>query len=139
MKRFLLDSNIIIYHLSDAPEIHQFFSSVNALTDKIFYSFVSGIELLGYHNLTSKEKSEIASLLDTFSKVSLNDDIEATTIEIRQKKRIRIPDAIIAASAIYTGSVLVTRNEKDFKGISDLDILNPFRQLEKSRKRKSKS
>ena len=56
----------------------------------------------------------------------MNDRIEEITIEIRKQKRIKIPDSIIASSAIYTNSILVTRNTKDFDGIKNLKLFNPF-------------
>jgi hypothetical protein len=46
-------------------------------------------------------------------------------INIRQQKRIKLPDAIIAATAMEYSSVLVTRNTKDFNSL-DLEAFNPF-------------
>jgi predicted nucleic acid-binding protein len=48
------------------------------------------------------------------------------TAEIRKKYNIKLPDAIIAATAIVYGLKLVTRNEKDFAQIKGLNIINPF-------------
>jgi len=38
------------------------------------------------------------------------------SVEIRRKKKLKLPDAIIAATAAHHGLILVTRNIKDFKG-----------------------
>jgi len=46
-------------------------------------------------------------------------------IKIRKKKRIKIPDAIISATAISEGLFLVTRNVEDFKDVN-VKITNPF-------------
>ena len=48
------------------------------------------------------------------------------TIELCKQNKIKLPDAIIAATALTEGFTLVTRNTGDFKKIPKLDILNPF-------------
>jgi len=58
--------------------------------------------------------------------ISLSDPISDIAINIRQKKAIKLPDAVIAASAIFLNATLVTRNIKDFDGIEGLFLLNPF-------------
>jgi predicted nucleic acid-binding protein len=126
MSKYLLYSNIFIYHLCDDPKIHYFFSKLSPVTDQLFYSFISSIELLGYSDLTYQEREKIDLLLNGFKKVGMNNDVEEIVIEIRKNKHLKIPDAIIAASAIYKKSILVTRNEKDFKDIPNLKVLNPF-------------
>ena len=45
---------------------------------------------------------------------------------LRQQSRIRLPDALIAAAALYLGFPLVTRNLHDFRAIKGLIILNSF-------------
>jgi predicted nucleic acid-binding protein len=126
MNSFLIDSNIIIYSLDNISEIKNFYNNVVDIEDLLFFSFISEIELLSFSNITSHEEEIVHNLLKSFSKIGINNDIEKITIEIRKKKKLKIPDAIIAASAIYTNSTLVTRNTKDFKNIDGLKLLNPF-------------
>ena len=47
-------------------------------------------------------------------------------IQIRKATRIKVPDAIIAATALEAGSILITRNEDDFKAVEHLEIMNPW-------------
>ena len=91
-----------------------------------FISFISEIELLSYSKITNNEESKLKVLLGAMSHVGMDEDIQNITISIRRRKTIKLPDAIIAASAISTNSTLVTRNEKDFKHIEGLKLLNPF-------------
>lgn len=58
--------------------------------------------------------------------MELNRSIKLKTAEIRKKHKVKIPDAIIAATAIAQGFTLLTRNVEDFKKIDKLDIINPF-------------
>jgi predicted nucleic acid-binding protein len=48
------------------------------------------------------------------------------TIQIRKYNRIKLPDAIIAATALQNDLILVTNNATDFKNIKDLEIFNPY-------------
>ena len=58
--------------------------------------------------------------------IPLHEPVVQRTITRRQQYRIRLPDALIAATAFYLGFPLVTRNTRDFQTINGLVILNPF-------------
>jgi len=55
----------------------------------------------------------------------IDQKIADLTVGIRKKKQIKLPDAIIAATAISKGACLVTRNVDDFK-LTEAHMLNPF-------------
>ena len=55
----------------------------------------------------------------------LDEVIIQQTIRLRQQHRIKLPDAIIAATALVHGLPLLTRNVSDFRAIAGLAILNP--------------
>jgi predicted nucleic acid-binding protein len=61
-----------------------------------------------------------------FDEIPLHEAIVQRTITLRQQYRIRLPDALIAATALDLGVPLVTRNTQDFHPIDGLLILNPF-------------
>ncbi|WP_414551053.1 hypothetical protein [Anabaena sp. CCY 0017] len=52
--------------------------------------------------------------------------IENKTITLKRQKKIKLPDAIIAATAICQEAILLTRNVDDFKGFPELLLENPF-------------
>ena len=58
--------------------------------------------------------------------VPLNDEIVEKTIEIRRIYKIKLPDALIAATAIVFDLTLVSRNDKDFTQIPELKYVNAF-------------
>jgi hypothetical protein len=58
--------------------------------------------------------------------IELEQVIKLKTAEIRKIYNIKLPDAIIAATAVVYELVLITRNEKDFMQIKGLNIINPF-------------
>lgn len=55
----------------------------------------------------------------------LTDEVVQRVIDIWERKRIKLPDAIIAATAMEYSAVLVTRNTKDFTSLG-LKTFNPF-------------
>ena len=90
------------------------------------YSAITRLELFGFPGLKADEELKISSLLKNFSEVGIDSKTIDKAVMIRKAVRIKIPDAIIAASAILAESSLVTRNADDFKGISGLIIVNPY-------------
>jgi predicted nucleic acid-binding protein len=119
---YLVDSNIIIYHLNGDN------IATNFLLDNsqdIIISFISTIEILSFA-YSDEAKIQVEKLLYTFRRIDIDDSIIRTTIKLRGEKKIKLPDCIIAATAIEHNLSLVTRNIKDFEHIETLPIINPF-------------
>ena len=53
-------------------------------------------------------------------------DVIQKTISIRKSRKIDLPDAIIAATALVYDFTLITQNMKDFEKIQGLKTLNSF-------------
>jgi len=60
--------------------------------------------------------------------IELERDIKLKTVEIRKAHSIKLPDAIIAVTALVYDLTLLTRNTKDFKNIADLKLVDPHQQ-----------
>ena len=119
-KKALFDSNIVIYLSKreiDLAFIDQF--------DELFISVITYMEILGYSFTNPEEEDFIRSLLSIFHIVFINQTIADVTIEIRKTKRIKLPDAIILATAIAEKLQLVSRDVDDFSN-TDVHVLNPF-------------
>jgi predicted nucleic acid-binding protein len=56
----------------------------------------------------------------------LDDGVIEQAIKLRRQKKMKLGDAIIAATALEYDIPLVTRNGDDFKHIAGLDLRNPF-------------
>lgn len=93
-----------------------------------FISIISKIEVLGYHKLSEKEKHALLAFFNNASIIGLSEGITNKSIFLRQKYKLTLGDAIIAATALENGLELITRNRADFKHITGLKILNPFIQ-----------
>jgi predicted nucleic acid-binding protein len=68
----------------------------------------------------------MAETYERLREYSLTSKVAELCISIRQKYRVKLPDAIIAATALYLSLPLMTRNVKDFSLIPDLKLINPF-------------
>lgn len=67
---------------------------------------------------------EICSACDL---VNIDDAIIRTTIDLRRKNKIKLPDAIIYATALTQGMPLLTNNIADFKNLGNkVELIAPF-------------
>lgn len=121
-QKYLIDTNVLIAFQSSSlsPNGMDFMS--NVIDNHFNISFITYIEYLSFKSITN----EAIEFIELSNIVEVNKKIIKSTIIIRQNKSIKLPDAIIAATAINTNSVLLTRNIKDFKNIDALQISNPF-------------
>lgn len=121
----VFDSNILIYHLNDAllPTVVE--QVETWISEGAVISVISRIEVLGYRQ-TTEQLQQALHLLSYFDEIALYEPIVQRTITLRQQYRIRLPDALIAATALDCGFPLVTRNTQDFHAIDGLTTLNPF-------------
>ena len=57
----------------------------------------------------------------------MDDNITSKAIELKRRVKIKLADAVIAATALLNNLKLVTKNVDDFKGIEGLELENPFK------------
>src|SRR5215475_842550 len=110
----VFDSNILIYHLNDALPSSVLTQVESWITEGSVISVMSRIEVLGYP-LTADQLQQAMRFLADFDEIPLHEPVVQRTITLRQQHRIRLPDALIAATAPDLGFPLVTRNTQDFQ------------------------
>lgn len=123
---YILDTNSIIYFLQGYKELDSIFNNIRERKVIPLISVITKIELLSFPDITSKEEIQIKELLNNFDIVELEEEIIEETVKIRRKFHLKIPDAIIAASTLLNKGILITRNEREFRKIKELKIINPF-------------
>ncbi len=79
------------------------------------------MEVMGYPFDSKVEEKIVQSLLNLFTIIYIDDKISRKTVEIREKNKIKLPDAIICATAIIYNATLYT-NDKKLKLLKDLKI-----------------
>ena len=118
---FLIDTNIIIYLAQKKLKINDFAQE----GDNLCISSITYMEALGFPFQDQQEEISITMLCDIFKRISLTEEIEKQTILIRKMHKIKLPDAIIAATAMTHHLTLVTFNISDFNKIFGLNLLVP--------------
>ena len=118
----MLDSNILIY--AAQPE--------NAFLDEwleapdTMLSAISITEVLGYEGLTSDDEELFEAMFAQLLVQPVSEKILRRAAGLRRGRKIKLGDAIVAATALEMDKELVTHNEQDFRGIPGLRVINPF-------------
>ncbi|QEM13921.1 type II toxin-antitoxin system VapC family toxin [Mucilaginibacter rubeus] len=125
--KYLWDSNIAIYFLQKQfpPETEKFIEDLLAVSLPAI-SAITEIELLCWKTASDSDHQLLTDFIGDVTIFELENAIKLKTAEIRKTNRIKLPDAIIAATALVHDLTLVTRNIKDFDKISGLKIVNPW-------------
>ena len=109
---YVADTNILILYfagrLQDSLPLAQ-----------IGISVISEIEMLSWSGLTAEDEQQLRTILNNFNLCFLSDEIKEQTIAFRKKYKLKIPDAIICATAIAHQSILLT-NDKQLLNLSGL-------------------
>jgi predicted nucleic acid-binding protein len=122
---YLLDSNVIIGYLAGRIPASGM-KTVSAIVDQTPHiSVISQIEVLRYND-TPENEAILAGFISSSIIHSLSPSVVRRTIELCKQSKIKLPDAIIAATALTENYALVTCNIGDFKHIPDLELLNPW-------------
>lgn len=113
---YVVDTNCFIYLLNKNPALLPFLKS------KWAYSYITEIELLCQKDLNKDTEFLIRSMLNTCFKVNHNQAITEITIQIRREHNLKIPDAIVAATAQELQLPLITA-DKGFAKVKGIDCL----------------
>ena len=119
MVKALFDTNILIDYLNAIPQARREF----ARYDDRAISVITWMEVMVGAE-ASVEKATRA-FLDSFIMIGLNDTVAASAVNLRRAHRIKLPDAVVWASAQTQARLLVTRNTKDFPA-NDPGIRHPY-------------
>ena len=112
--KILIDTNIALYLLNGDQNI------ATELQDReIYVSFITELELLGFGKITAFEAKWMELFLEDCSVMNYNNGIRDITIDIRRKYNLKLPEAIIAANAIFLGIPLISA-DNHFDKIEEL-------------------
>lgn len=124
-EKFLIDTNTAIDYL--AGRLAQ--SGITKIEDILnkelaVISIIVKIELLSFNAPNSEDLQIIETLINQCALIQLEEIIAEKTYLLRRTHRIKLPDAIIAATALHNNFTLLTRNLSDFRNIDGLVLLN---------------
>lgn len=112
---FLADTNALIYLLNGNSCMSPYLEKTLAV------SVISEMELLSYSGISKKDEENIKALFNDCTELPISNEIKEKTIEIRKKYKTKLPDAIVAASAIVYDIPLITA-DKGFRQITELKL-----------------
>ena len=119
--RLLLDTNSIIALLSANMQLIKLIENA----DELYISIVNELEFKSFSNISKQDLAlfdEFASGINIIDLLATNEGLKSKIIEMRNQYRLKLPDAIIAASAIVNDIVLITA-DKGFKKVEELQLL----------------
>ena len=121
---YLLDTNFVINYFKGifSDDAAKFTDSV--INDLTYVSVITRMELLSSQSLKPKDEEVIKEFIFDSTVFSLEENIITKTILLRRTNKIKLPDAIIAATAIVHNLQLITHNLKDFKNIHELIVVD---------------
>lgn len=119
---YTADTNAIIYYLRGDQPMSKLLEEIINSGSRLYISTVTELELFSLPSLTNEEARAIDTLLSTLTVIPLDSRLARLAGELRRIYRIKTPDSIIAATALSTGTTLITKNVRDFKNIVGLTL-----------------
>jgi len=122
---YQLDTNVVIdFCGGKLPSTAM--QKMQEITDSGFsVSVIVQIEVLGFNGLPV-DMQRLQSFLSFANMLYVTDEVIQSTIHLRKSNKIKLGDAIIAATAIVYKHSLITRNTKDFINLPGLTVIDPF-------------
>lgn len=119
MVKALFDTNILIDHLSAVPAARD---EIGRYEDRAI-SIITWMEVMV--GAEAKLAEPTRQFLQSFTILPLDDEIAERAVMLRKEYRMKLPDAVIWASAQMNARLLVTRNTKDFPA-GEPGVRNPY-------------
>ena len=115
--KVLVDTNSLIYLDGGSETV-----AAHLEGNEVIISFISEIELLGFPGLSTEKLRQLESMLASMRILDMNHRQKQIAIRLRQTKKMKTPDAIIAAAAIENDLPLLTA-DKGFNNIPGLTCI----------------
>jgi len=121
-QKYLIDTNAAIDYFNNKLPINAY-SFIDGIIPQI--SVISRIEMLAWPNASKQYTRQLQSFIAASIVYGLEEEIIIKAIDIRKSYRVKLPDAIIGATVLVHGLVLITNDISDFDKIKDLQAINP--------------
>jgi len=108
--RYLFDTNAVLYYLQGRPEWVDFIDGT-PMTERAA-SVITRMELLAFQGISPDGEARIRRFLDDLLIIPLSQTVENTAIAMRRTARLKLPDAIIAATALTQEATLITGDQR---------------------------
>ena len=113
-QRFLIDTSAVIKYLTEEFSEDALSFMDIALGSEYKISFVTQIELQVFNTTVYNDILIREQFIEATDIIYINKGIIDKAIYIRRETNIKLPDALIAATAMYYEQTLISTNDKDF-------------------------
>ena len=124
-ERYLIDSSAAIKYLNETFSAAAILFLDEIVDTESIISFISEIELQVWSPANAEDISIYQSFVAGSLVIGIHAGIIQQTIIIRKMYKLKLPDAIIAATAIDNNFTLIADNDADFKKVPGLKYINP--------------
>ncbi len=124
MAKYLIDNNVISSFFSnELPERAMNFIA-NLVDNTPNISIITQIEALSWVTRDKNKENLVVEFISDCKIYSITPEVVNECVKLRRSKKIKTPDAIIAATAIVNDLILIT-SDADFNNISNLVVIDP--------------
>lgn len=109
---YLLDTNVVIGLLKGYSPAVTLAGQAVLVAGRVAVSQITRMELLGYPGLTDDEEQAVGKLLSLCQVLPITEAVESLAITLRRGGKLRLPDAIVAATALACGAKLLTLDDR---------------------------
>ena len=120
---YTLDTNAIIYYLKSEQAAVSVLEPLFAQDIAIYVSAITELELFSFPALTDEDISAISQLLTSVVIIPVDSRLARFAGYLRRAYRLKTADSAIAATALLTHTMLLTRNMQDFQRIPTLSLV----------------
>jgi hypothetical protein len=115
--KIFVDTNILLYFLKGDQEV------IEMLTGRdIVISFITELELLAFPKISHNSEKIIQGMLSSCTIIDIDKEIKALCIELRKSFKLKLPDALIAATSLKLNLPLITA-DKEFGKVDLLEVI----------------
>lgn len=124
-EKYLIDTSAIIKYINETLSTEGLVFMDETIEKESTISFISEIELQVWNPPNPQDIKIYQSFISGSNVTGISPEIINETIQIRKNHKLRMPDAIIAATAIVNGLTLIADNDNDFDKVTGLGLINP--------------
>ncbi|WP_019519262.1 PIN domain-containing protein [Faucicola boevrei] len=110
--KYLLDTCTLLGLQKQTPESFNLLSQKGVYLSECAISIITYIEFIGFYGVDNKTCEQLKYIANQFTQYPLDDNIRDKAIAIRQKHKIKLPDALILATAKTHQLTLLTLDDK---------------------------
>jgi predicted nucleic acid-binding protein len=125
MGQYLIDNNAISHFFSGLLTKEGMDFMAEVIDRKPTISVITEIEALSWVNKSKAKERILIEFVQDAQVLALTQEVVKECIRLKRSRKIKTPDAIIAATAIVHNLILIT-SDSGFLGIKDLEVVDPY-------------